>query len=159
MTEHLGKLKHLPTCETGATLDLIDEILNTNDSKEREAEGPGAGAMDCTDDGIRLCGLKERVCMLCGKRDGEWDAEWRAAGHFPLESLKLNQCVSVGIELKGHTLFTHRCLGERGQGSEYRGLGPGSRDSEKAAQLTVAPENPEHRRIETTAFPVEGGAQ
>jgi hypothetical protein len=97
-----GELPHESSCRTGRVLKIIDELINPNE-KEAAPDGGVAQAAD----GIRLPGLKTRLCLKCGLRDGKWDYEVLGEKNVDLSLCGLNQC--VGMESGTAVLYTHCC--------------------------------------------------
>lgn len=105
-----GAIAHNPVCRTGRVLRVVAEILASPDFdlKGKETAPDGEGAQ--VGDGIRLRGLTERLCLQCGKRDGEWNSHFLFTKNFSHGALGLNQCVGVDDVGEGKTvLYTHRC--------------------------------------------------
>jgi hypothetical protein len=78
--------------------------LKSQQAKEEAPTGETAAAGE----GIRMPGMKHRICMLCGESQGVWEGEY-SDGSVDLSLLGLNQRVGPGIDGIGHTLYTHRC--------------------------------------------------
>lgn len=115
-----GTLVHGSTCATGRVLRIIAELSalreldlskfafkSTGKEAALETEDGNAGAGD----GIRPRGLTyDRVCMKCGRGDGQWLAEACDWPHFDLATLGRNQCVEPRFDgQEGCVVHTHLC--------------------------------------------------
>jgi hypothetical protein len=102
-----AQLQHKRTCSTSRVLRTLSDLIALTlepYGKETAKDGETGGAGD----GIRPRGLKDRVCIKCGAKGGEWDAA-QHSGRPNLALLGLNQVVGVGLDEDAYTLYTHRC--------------------------------------------------
>ena len=104
-----GRIDHAPSCRTVRVLDIVRRLLDTCDFELEGKEAAPDEEAARAGDGMRQCGLRERVCLKCGERGGPWIAEQRPYAEVVLSALGLNQCVSAGLEGAGHMLYTHLC--------------------------------------------------
>lgn len=112
-----GGIVHAATCKTGRVLDVLLELMQAAakpalhenlEGKYTAPDLPGAPP------NAPPRGLNARVCLKCGKRDGNWIAVQRPEAEVDLEMLGLNQCVGAGVNGDGHMLHTHQCAGPEG---------------------------------------------